>query len=257
MSNTSAAPEARGGHVLISGAGNGIGRACAQAVATAGYQPILLDIDVASGQSAADEIEGATFIACDVADPSSIQSAVESAVQLSGGRLRGLVNNAGRTARSAFADTEPGVWRSVMSVNLDSVYHLTRACLPALRGGAVVNVASVAGLVGEEGLVAYSASKGAIITITRSLALELHDVRVNAVCPGQIATRLMKRVTENPVLLRDVTARIPLARLGRPEEVADVVTWLIGPESSFVNGAIIPVDGGETAGIKDIRATQA
>lgn len=237
---------------LVTGAANGIGRATAEAIHADGHHVVLVDLDQDAGNEVAAQLDNATFIACDVSDQNRIEETVRSAVEIGGGKLYGLVNNAGRTARVSVEDLDEATWRSLQSINLDSVYRFTRAALPALRagGGAIVNTASVAGLVGEEGLAGYSATKGAIIAWTKSLALELSNVRVNAVCPGQINTRLMARVTNNPDLLAATTRRIPQGRLGEPSEVADVITWLLGPKSSYVNGVAIAVDGGETAGIK-------
>jgi NAD(P)-dependent dehydrogenase (short-subunit alcohol dehydrogenase family) len=117
--------------------------------------------------------------------------------------------------------------------------------------GSVVNMASVAGYVGEEGLAIYSATKGALIALTRSLALELgREVRFNAVCPGQIETRMMERITTDRESLRATEGRIPAGRLGLPQEVASTVLWLLSPEASYVNGAVITVDGAESAGIR-------
>lgn len=237
---------------LITGAANGIGRATAEAIHAEGHHVVLVDLDEDAGNEAAAQLTNATFLACDVSDESQIEDTVNRAVEIGGGQLFGLVNNAGRTARVSVDDLDETTWRSLQSINLDSVYRFTRAALPALRAGAgnIVNTASVAGLVGEEGLAGYAATKGAIISWTKSLALELGDVRVNAVCPGQINTRLMHRVTSNPDLLAATTRRIPQGRLGEPSEVADVITWLLSPRSSYVNGVAIAIDGGETAGIK-------
>jgi NAD(P)-dependent dehydrogenase (short-subunit alcohol dehydrogenase family) len=133
---------------------------------------------------------------------------------------------------------------------------MTRLALDGLIAarGAVVNVASVAGRGGEEDLSLYAASKAALIALTQSLALELgHVVRFNAVCPGQVATRMMARVTADPVLLAACAARIPAGRLADPAEVGEVIAFLVSDRASFVNGAVIPVDGGETAGIRQPR----
>ena len=112
-------------------------------------------------------------------------------------------------------------------------------------------VASVAGAGGEEDLSIYCASKAALIGLAKALAVELgHEVRFNVVCPGQIATRMMARVLADPALQSAVSARIPMRRMGEPSEVADVLAWLLSPASSYVNGVVFAIDGGETAGIK-------
>jgi NAD(P)-dependent dehydrogenase (short-subunit alcohol dehydrogenase family) len=237
---------------LITGAANGIGRATAEAIHAGGHHVVLVDKDEEAGNEAAAQLANATFLSCDVSDRTQVENAVARAVEIGGGQLYGLVNNAGRTARVSIDDLDEATWRSLQDINLDSVYRFTRAALPALRAGRgnIVNTSSVAGLVGEEGLAGYAATKGAILSWTKSLALELRGVRVNAVCPGQINTRLMARVTGNPDLLAATTSRIPQGRLGEPSEVADVISWLLSPRASYVNGVAIAIDGGETAGIK-------
>ncbi len=237
---------------LITGAANGIGRATAEAIHADGHHVVLVDNDQDAGNAAAAQLVNATFLTCDVSDRTQVHDTVERAVGIGGGRLYALVNNAGRTARVGVDDLDEATWRSLQDINLDSVYRFTRAALPALRagGGNIVNTASVAGLVGEAGLAGYAATKGAIISWTKSLALELRGVRVNAVCPGQINTRLMAQVTSNPELLAATTSRIPQGRLGEPGEVADVICWLLSARASYVNGVAIAIDGGETAGIK-------
>ncbi len=198
---------------------------------------------------------GAEFVHCDVTSSGDISRVVARAVGLGGGQLRALVNNAGRTSRATFAECDEQTWRSLHEVNLGSVYGFTRACLPALSatGGAVVSLASVAGLVGAECLAAYSSTKAAIIAMTRSLALEYGGrVRFNAVCPGDIQTRMMARVLDNRPLRDAMAKRIPAGRFGQPEEVASAIAWLISDESSYVNGVALPVDGGLTAGLRDV-----
>ena len=240
--------------VLVTGGAHGIGFACARRLDRGGYAVVIADHDERAGLEAAAQLPESLFVPCDVTDLAQIEQAALSASHYGNGRLAGLVNNAGRTARTSFDDLDEATWHSLQIVNLYSVYRFTRACLPALRrgGGAIVNIGSIAGLVGEQGLAGYSATKAAVIALTRSLALELGGIRVNAVCPGQINTRMMAKVRDDPRLLDAVNSRIPLGRMGMPEEVADVVHWLLGSESSFVNGAAIPVDGGETAGIREL-----
>ena len=134
---------------------------------------------------------------------------------------------------------------------------MTRLALDGLIAGrgSVVNISSVAGRAGEENLAIYTASKAALIGLTQSLALELgHLVRFNAVCPGQIGTRMMGAVLSDDLKRRTLELRIPAGRIAEPAEVGEVIAWLISDASSYVNGAVIPVDGGETAGLRTPRS---
>jgi NAD(P)-dependent dehydrogenase (short-subunit alcohol dehydrogenase family) len=148
-------------------------------------------------------------------------------------------------------------WDEIFATNARAAFAAIRLAAGPLaeRNGSIVNIASVAGYVGEEGLSIYTASKAALIGLTRALALELGShVRVNAVCPGQIETRMMESIIADPVRLHAVESRIPVGRLGRTDEVAALVAWLISEESTYVNGAIMTIDGGETAGIRALAA---
>jgi NAD(P)-dependent dehydrogenase (short-subunit alcohol dehydrogenase family) len=193
-------------------------------------------------------------VCCDVQVPADVKRLADIAARAGDGRVAALVNNAGLTSRMAFKESDLAGWQQLQSVNVNSVYALTHALIEPLSAarGAVVSVASVAGLVGVEGLTAYSATKAAIIALTRSLALELGDtVRFNAVCPGDIATRMMQRTVNDPGLHAASVARIPAGRFGRPDEVANVIVWLLSEDASYVNGVAIPVDGGLSGGYRD------
>lgn len=243
---------------VVTGGANGIGLACARRLSGDGFRVVVADVDADAGPQMITSVLGAEFVPCDVRSAADIQRVVDRALEIGRGRLHALVNNAGQTARVRFADTDEATWQRLHDVNLHSVFSFTQACLEGLAAGrgAVVSVSSVAGLVGSEDLSVYSATKAAIIALTRSLALELgHVIRFNAVCPGQIATRMMARVQADDGLHAAVTAQIPAGRLGRPEEVADVIAWLLGDGASYVNGAAIPVDGGESAGFLQPKPT--
>lgn len=243
---------------VVTGGANGIGLACVRRLARDGFRVVVADVEAEPHLIA--KVMGAELVPCDVRSPEDIQRVVSRALEIGRGRLHALVNNAGQTARVRFADTDESTWRRLHDVNLHSVFAFTQASLEGLAAGsgAVVSVSSVAGLVGSEDLSAYSATKAGIIALTRSLALELGNViRFNAVCPGQIATRMMARVQADDRLHAALTAQIPAGRLGRPEEVADVIAWLLGDGSSYVNGAVIPVDGGESAGLLQPKPSSA
>lgn len=240
------------GAVLVTGGTHGIGRACVELLRGEGREVVFTGRDEAAG-AALEAASGAHFQPCDTRDEVAVAAAVASAASLGDGALAGLVNNAGMSRRAAFAETTVADWDELFAVNARGAYLFTHAALEPLLagGGAVVNIASVAGAVGEEGLAIYAATKAALIAFTQSLALELGDrVRFNAVCPGQIATRMMAAAVADPVRLAALEDGVPTGRLGAPEEVAAAVAWLLSDASSFVNGATIVVDGGETAGIQ-------
>lgn len=242
--------------IIVTGGTHGIGRAAAAALSEAGHRLVIAGREREAGEATAQEIPGAVFVQADVGEEAGCRAIVDRALALSGGKLAGLVNNAGIGRRKRFAETTVADYDELMRVNTRSVYLMTRLSLDGLiaGGGAVVNVSSVAGLAGEEELSLYTASKAAIIGFTQSLALELgHLVRFNAVCPGQIGTRMMQAVLDNDRRRRALELRIPAGRLAEPREVGEVIAWLLSDKASYVNGTVIPVDGGETAGIRNPR----
>ncbi|POR46617.1 SDR family NAD(P)-dependent oxidoreductase [Bosea psychrotolerans] len=240
--------------IIVTGGTHGIGRACVERLSPQGV--VFTGRDREAGEALAAAHPGAHFVAGDVASEADCRHVVEAALALGEGRLSGLVNNAGLGRRMEFATATAEDWDVVMGVNARSAFLFTRNALAGLRAGrgSVVNVASVAGRAGEEGLAVYCASKAAVIAMTQSLALEFGDeVRFNAICPGQIATRMMAGIMADEMRLRQLELRIPAGRLGEPGEVADVIEWLLSDKASYVNGAVLTVDGGETAGLRTPR----
>jgi len=254
---TSLSRSVAGGRVLVTGAGSGMGRATAHLFADEGATVFLADWNADSVASVAAEIEAAhgsgrsAWTQVDVGDDTGRRALVEAAVSMMGG-IDILVNNAGISRPTSvemddvsFVDN----WDKTLDVNLSAHVHLVRLCLPHLvaapTGGRVVNIASTEAFVATRGLAAYTATKHAVVGLTKSLAVELgrRNVTVNAICPGPILTQMTAPIPDDA---RDRYARrkVPLARYGEPEEVAHMTLSLCMPAASFVNGATLVVDGG-------------
>jgi 3-oxoacyl-[acyl-carrier protein] reductase len=239
--------------ILVTGGTHGIGRACVERLTRDGKRVVFTGRDRDAGDAIQRSIAEATYVPGDVAIEADCRRAVDEALNLGNGRIDGLVNNAGMSSRSAFVDSTASEWDEVFAVNTRSAFLFTRFALQGLAAakGAVVNVSSIAGKAGEEGLAIYCASKAALIGLTQALALEFgQDVRFNAVCPGQVDTRMMKSISEDPPARRRLELRIPAGRFANAAEIANVIAWLLSSEASYVNGAVITADGGETAGVR-------
>jgi len=236
--------------VVVTGAASGIGVAIATSLAAEGDAVVAVDL----AQAVLDLESGLLRpVIADVATPEGVAAAIRVAWDAFG-RLDGFVANAGIAGRGRAEDLAPEDWDRVMSVNARSVYLAAREAIPLMRaggGGSFVAVASQLGLVGGRGMVAYAASKGAVVNLVRSLALDhSHEgVRVNCVCPGPTMTPMLEASLaaggEGAAGL--VVGSVPLGRVGRPEEIASVVRYLLSPEASFVAGAIWAADGGYIA----------
>ena len=238
---------------LVTGAGSGIGRATALRFGAEGAKVACVDADgQAAVQTARSIVEsGAAAIAlhADVTSEAQCAAMVEQAVAAFG-RLCILVNSAGVRARATGEDAPVEEWRRVVDVNCNGTYLACRAAFQALGRdrGAVVNLASIFGLVGGATSSAYAASKGAIVNLTRQLALEWAPrIRVNCVCPGVIETPMTAPLRADPAWTASVLEGYPLGRFGQPEEIAAAILYLASDEAAFVTGVALPVDGGYTA----------
>lgn len=249
--------ELKGKVAIVTGAASGIGRATVELFAREGAVVVAADVLDEAGQRLADELaqrhETCAFIHIDVSKESEVEAMVHFALA-EYGRLDVLFNNAGIEGEQApTAEASIENWQRVIDVNLKSVFLGMKYGIQAMLrtgGGAIVNNASVAGLVGFAGIPAYCASKGGIIQLTRTAALEYatQGIRVNCLCPGVIDTPMVQRFTSaNPEARAQLEALEPVGRFGRPEEVAQLALFLASDRSSFITGAIVPVDGGFVA----------
>jgi len=240
--------------VLVTGAGSGIGRACALSFAKDGCTVVVADQDEAQGIQTAKMVETvggrAQFVRCDIAEANDVKHLVQSTLDRFG-RLDVAVNNAGiEGVKASTVDCTPADWDRVMAVNLRGTWLCMKYEIPVMikQGvGAIVNCSSVAGLVGFADSPAYSASKHGVVGLTQSAALECarSHIRINAVCPGVIQTPMIDRYVNGDERIRkSLRDGEPMGRLGNPSEVADAVYWLASDRASFVTGVALPVDGG-------------
>ena len=235
---------------LVTGAAQGIGYACAEAIAEDGARIVLVDINEDGVKQAAARMGGGTVgLGCDMGDPAQI-AALFDRVESEIGNVAILVNNAGIAAPGDFLETSLEQFRHVIDVNLTGTFlALQRAARTMVANdieGAIVNMSSINAQVAIPSIAAYCASKGGVMQLTKATALALapHNIRVNAVGPGSIDTEMMAGVNANPEAMKMVMSRTPLKRIGTPREIGDVVAFLASPKASYVTGETIYVDGG-------------
>jgi NAD(P)-dependent dehydrogenase (short-subunit alcohol dehydrogenase family) len=235
-----------GKHAFVTGAGSGIGAAVARALHAEGAVVTLADVSDDASALAAELGPPATAIRLDVREEDQVRAAIPAVVDV-------LVNVAGIGSTTNAPDTSLEVWEQVFAVNARGTFLTCKHVIPAMvsrGGGAIVNVGSIAALVGLKNRAAYSASKGAVVALTRALAIDHvgDGIRVNAVCPGTVDSPWVRRLVENAgESLEQLQARQPMGRLGTPEEIAESILYLASDQATFVTGSALVVDGGMTA----------
>jgi NAD(P)-dependent dehydrogenase (short-subunit alcohol dehydrogenase family) len=238
---------------IITGAGSGIGRACAIALAREGARVALVGRRRERLKEVAREIGDRSFaIPADVSKTDEINRVLDETVSRFG-QLNFLLNNAGVLHVGNAEQITEDQWDQTFNLNVRAVWLFSRAALPHMRkagGGSIMNVASTLGVVGARNRAAYAASKGAVVLLTKSMAIDQghENIRVNAICPSFVETELTERVlgqaSDPAAIRRERTAAHPLGRLGRPDDIAGLAVYLASDESSWVTGAVLPVDGG-------------
>jgi NAD(P)-dependent dehydrogenase (short-subunit alcohol dehydrogenase family) len=245
-------------NAIITGAGSGIGAEIARLFGAEGARVALLDRDGAAVAAVAAGLQDAGVDAIahtmEVTDPPGVAAAFARCLEHFGGAVHVLVNNAGVAEFASVEESSLEAWARIMAVNATGPFLCSQAVLPAMRaqGGAIIHIASIAGLIGIPRMAAYCASKAAVIGLTRQMAVDYTPlgIRVNCLCPGRVAeTAIDRRIMEmdTPAATAAKLAKYPMGRFGRPEEIAQAALFLASDAASYVSGAVLPIDGGFTA----------
>lgn len=245
---------------IITGGASGIGAQAARVFGKAGASVVLADLDDKSGAGVVAEITScggsAVYIHCDAAQAQDCQHVVQKTVETFGG-IDILFNNVGIVRRTTVLNITEGEWDHVMAVNVKSIYLMSKYAIPHMQkagGGAIVNTASGWGLTGGKDAVSYCASKGAVVNMTRAMALDHgpDNIRVNCICPGDTDTPMLRfeaqQLGESETNFLAGAADRPLGRVGTPDDIAQSVLFLCSDAAAFITGAVLAVDGGGTAG---------
>lgn len=244
---------------IITGAGSGIGRASALLFAREGAKVVVADLVAEAGAETVRQIEAeggqALFVAVDVSQAVQVEAMVQAAVERYG-RLDILFNNAGLTIPASVTETSEAVWEKTLNVNLKGVMLGCKFAIPEMLkggGGAIINTASMLGLVASPRQAPYCAAKGGVVLLTKQVALDYaaHNIRVNCICPSEVNTPMHRKfIAESPdpaATKKRLLERIPLNRVAEPEELAAAALFLASADSSYITGVALPVDGGLTA----------
>ena len=244
--------------VLVTGGASGIGRATVDRLARDGAHVVVADTQADAAAEAVTQVEeaggSAQSLEVDVSDHAAVTAAI-TAIAAEHGRLDGAFNNAGIGGPTAkVLEIDPAEWAQVLAVNLTGVFNCVQAELAQMvtqeSGGSIVNTASIGGVVALPRAAAYNAAKHGVVGLTRTAAIEYASrrIRVNAVCPGFVDTPMLDQGAAATDEMRErLSAAVPMRRVAGPEEIADVVAWLLSPQSSYVTGVAMPIDGGFTA----------
>ncbi len=231
-------------HILVTGGASGIGLAIVKRFVNEGARVCILDLNMPA-KGTLNEIDLA--IQCDVSDTASVQAAF-TIIDKHWDHIDFLCNNAGISIRESFMDTSLQNWDRVLGVNLTGPFLVAQSSVKRMPQGTIINIASVSGMVGMPNYLSYNVSKAGVIEFTKTLALELAPrIRVNSISPGYILTPMQEK-EYTPEAIRECASKIPLKRLGNPDEIAGLASYLCSDEAAFITGQSFVIDGGETAG---------